>query len=89
MKVSSNIRKNRMIQKKTKAEYLEILKQIPRVSEFVTKVKDDEELLSTYCYNLLKDTRNGKRKGFPLDVSEALMYFSKGYEGPATVWDFN
>lgn len=75
--------------KKTEAEYLEILKQIPRVYEFVLKVKDDEELLSTYCYNLLKDTREGTRHGFPLDVSEALMYFSRGYEGPMTVWDFN
>ena len=74
---------------KTPEDYLEILKQIPRVYEFVSRFKDDEELLSTYCYNLLKDTRNGKRNGFPLDVSEALMYFSQGYEGPMTVWDFN
>lgn len=74
---------------KTPEDYLEILKQIPRVYEFVTKVLDDEELLSTYCYNLLKDTRNGERYGFPLEVSEALMYFSQGYEGPVTVWDFN
>lgn len=81
--------KNKMQnQTKTRTEYLEILKQIPRVYEFVTKVQDDEELLSLYCYNLLKDTRNGERKGFPLDVSEALIYFSRGYEGPTTVWDF-
>lgn len=72
----------------TKDKYLEILKQIPRVYEMICKIQDDEELLGIYCYNLLKDTRNGERKGFPLEVSEALMYFSKGYEGPMTVWDF-
>lgn len=74
---------------KTPEEYLEILKKVPRVYEFTLKIKNDEELLSIYCYNLLKGTRNGERKGFPLDVSEALLYFSQGYESPTTVWDFN
>lgn len=76
-------------QTKTKDEHLEILKKVPRIYEFVNKVLEDDELLSLYCYNILKDTRNGERKGFPPDVAEALMYFSEGYEGPETIWDFN
>lgn len=74
---------------KTKDEYLEILKQIPRVYEFVSKNINDDELVGLYCYKIMKDTREGSRRGFPLDVAEALMHFAADYESPPTVWDFN
>lgn len=75
-------------QEKTKEEYLEMLKATPRVYEFVKKHIDDDELIGMYCYNLMKDTREGQRKGFPVEVAEALFYFGGDYESPPTVWDF-
>lgn len=79
-----------MLQKqKTKDEYLEILKQIPRVYEFVHQNLNDDEFIGLYCYKIMKDTREGQRKGFPVEVAEALLYFAGDYESPPTIWDFN
>ena len=45
----------------------------PHVKQFIEKYWDDPELLAEYLKQLMNDTRDHQRKGFPHDVAEKLI----------------
>lgn len=54
-------------------QVLDELNGFPHVKEFLQKHWDDPELMAEYIKQLMNDTRNHQRKGFPHDVAEKLL----------------
>jgi hypothetical protein len=57
----------------TKDDFLKKIQKYPHVAQKVSLCWDNKDILAKYLTSLIYDTRDGLRKGFPVETAEELL----------------